>query len=169
MSTQQEELLKAMGKENVAIQQATAETPPQLQNMNPELDDMGLDALRVHMSENAYNTFLTLLHWATVCQKMSDGEELVWGDEMYACMGSPFTGFGNPFLWESTYTDNVAKMVHFLFMNWHTDGARERAANKLPHRLLKELAPVMANQSKGWAHMGFVKDLVADPKLYKQL
>lgn len=172
MSTPQDQtsqLLSQMGKENPSLGQAMQESPPQIQNQNPTLDDMGIEALKVHMSENAYNTFLTLLHWAITCQKLSDGEPIDWDDATYATMQAGFVGFGNPFLWESTYENNLAKIVHAHFLNWHGSGSRYRKDNKLPHILLKEVAPLMANSSRGWAHMQYIRDLINDPKLYQKL
>lgn len=172
MSTHQEQmnqLMGAMGNEDQALGQAMQTQPPQLENTNPELDDLGLSAFKVHMSENGYNTFLTLLHWAVMCQKLSDGETIRWTDASYATMQAPFVGFGNAFLWESTYSANLAKIVHAHFLNWHGNGARFRKENKLPHILIREVAPLMANQARGWQHMQFIRDLAADPKIYDKV
>lgn len=169
MSRDQNALLTEMAKENLSLGGMLQEKPPQMQDVNPELADKGLKDLRVHMSENAYNTFLTIMHWAITCQKLSEGEKIQWGDESFACMQAPFVGFGNAFHWESSYKDNLGKLVHAIYINWHTDGASERYRNKLPHRLVKEIAPLLSNMSRGWDHMMMVKDMVSDGKIYEQL
>lgn len=166
---QMTELMGQMGNEDAALGQALQQPPPQVTDQNPQLDDMGVEALKVHMSENAYTTFLTILHWAVTCQKLSDGEPIVWSDETYATMQAPFVGFGNSFLWSSTYESNIAKIVHAHFLNWHGEGARFRKHNKLPHIMLKQVAPLMANQARGWVHMQYIRDLVNDPSLYAKL
>lgn len=166
---QMQELMGKMGNEDAALDQALQTPPPQMQNQNPTLNDMGLEALKVHMSENGYNTFLTIMHWAVMSQKMSDGIPIKWDDEAYATMQAPFVGFGNAFLWESSYSSNIAKIVHAHFLNWHGNGARYRAENKLPHIMLKEVAPLMANQARGWVHMQYIRDLVNDASLYTKL
>lgn len=173
MSTPQEEqmaqLMSKMGQEDAALGQAIQTPPPQMQSQNPQLRSLGLEVLKPHMSENGYDTFLTILHWAVLSQKLNDGEPIIWSDEIYATMQAPFVGFGNSFLWDSTYSSNIAKIVHAHFLNWHGNGARYRTENKLPHIILKEVAPLMANQAKGWTHMQMIRDYVNDPKFYAQL
>lgn len=166
---QMQQLMGQMGNENLALGQAMQETPPQEANQNPILDDLGVGILRSHMSENAYNTFVSILHWAVTCQKLSDGEPIEWNDGTYATMQSAFVGFGNGFLWESTYSGNISKIVHAHFLNWHGNGARYRKENKLPHIMLREIAPLLSNQGKGWVHMQMIRDHTNDPKLYEKL
>lgn len=166
---QMAEMMGQMGNEDAALGQALQTPPPQTVDQNPALDEKGIGALKVHMSENGFNTFLTILHWAIVCQDLSDGKPIVWTDETYATMQAPFVGFGNSFLWSSTYESNIAKIVHAHFLNWHGEGSRFRKENKLPHIMLKQVAPLMANQARGYVHMQYIRDLVNDPKLYQQL
>jgi len=151
-----------MAREDMTFGQAIKETPPQLSTANPQLDGMGLEALRTHMSENGYNTFLTLLHWSILCQDLSDGKEVVWDEATYAALQAPFVGFGNAHLWENTYAGNIGKIVHAHFFNWQTKGRRYRKVNRLPHILLKEIAPLLANQAKGWTHAQYVQEWVMD-------
>jgi len=157
-------IMTQMSREDAAFGQAVSEKPPQLVSANPELDDMGLAVLKPHMSENAFNTFLTLLHWSIVTQDLSDGKPIVWNEATYAAMQAPFVGFGNAYMWESTYANNIGKIVHSHYFNWQTKGRRYRELNRLPHILLREIAPLMSNQGKGWKHAQYVQEWVMDAK-----
>jgi hypothetical protein len=168
MSANEIDLLNQMSAENTNIGQAVQEKPPQIAaSQMPELDQLGLDAFRVHMSENGYNTFLSIMHWAVMVQRMSNGETVEWSDETFAGMSAGFVGFGNPIQWEATYSSNIAIIVHSHYLNWHAEGAGFRRNNPLPHKLIREVAPLFANMNKGWQHAQAIRDLTNDPRSFK--
>ena len=170
MSDQTADLLRQMANENVDIKGALQETPPQIRpSQMPNMDEMGLGAFRVHMSPNGYDTFMTIIHWAVLAQNLSDGKEVKWADETFAALSAGFVGFGNPLDWQATYSSNLGIIVHSHYLNWHGEGAKFRRENPLPHKLIREVAPLFANVNKGYQHMQMLRDLIADPKTYGQL
>lgn len=162
-------LMEKVSTENASMAQALQTPPPSAVSQSPTLDGMGLEALQIHMSENGYATLLSLVHWAILCQRLSDGEEIIWSNETYAAMQAPFVGFGNPFMWENTYQANIGRIVHAHFFNWHTRGRRNRRENRFPDIIVREVAPLLANQAKGYQSSMEVQDIVADPAIYKGL
>lgn len=157
-----------MGGENSEMGQAF-QSAPAANNQMPSLPELGLERFKPHMTANGYDTFISLVHWGIHCQNLVEGKPMTWTDATFACMSSGFVGFGNSFLWESTYSSNIQKIVHALFTNWHARGDRYRRENKLPHLLIKDIAPLLANINRGWSHMQFVQDLISDPDTYTKL
>lgn len=171
MSDNPQELMQRLAQDSPAMQEAMRTPPPNSDSVKqmPELDRLGLDLFRGHMTENAFNTFLTLVHWSVLMQKLSDGEQVEWTDETFAAMHGTWVGFGNPFLWESTYKTNIAEFMGLFHFNWHSKGPRYRRENPLPHKVIQELAGAFANPSRGYQHAKAVQDLVEDPSTYKGL
>lgn len=165
----QTDLLKQMSGEDMKLQQALQESPPQIQRQTPEIDHLGMENFRVHMSDNGYNTFLTIIHWAVLVQKLSDGEPVKWTDETYSALSAAFVGFGNPIQWEATYASNIGIIVNAHYLNWHGEGEKFRRANPLPHKLIREVAPLFANTNKGWAHSQYIRDLINDKEMYSKV
>ena len=164
------EMMKQMAAEDGAYGELVNTPPPTAGfSRNPELDRLGLELFSPHMTLNAYNTFLSLIHWAILCQKMVKGESLTMDNSTFAAMQAPFVGFGNPELWETTYRSNISQFVHNEFFLWYLNGKRYQIDNPLPHIIVKKIAPVLSNRSKGWSHAKEIADLIADPKTYEKL
>ena len=161
--------LAQMAQEDVAMQEMVQTAPPQTTVQTPDMDKLGLNLFEPHMSPNGFNTFLSLVHWALLCQRLSDGDDVDWSDEVYAAQQAAFVGFGNAYLWDTTYSGNVAKLAHEKFFNWHLKGPKYRKKNRLSHKFVSELATVFANTSKGWHHARMIADLVEDPATYEKL
>ena len=171
MSDELRKQMEQIMSENLAMKE-TLQTPPPndpTMSVNPKLDSLGLDLFAPHMTANAYNTFLSIVHWAILCQKLFEGKRIEWDNGTYAAMQAPFVGFGNPHLWETTYATNVGQIVHHIFFNWQSKGHKYREKNPLPRRIIEEMAGSFANKGKGWKHTEMVQDLVADEATYKML
>lgn len=172
MSTNPEDMMRMMAAENSAMGEAMKTPPPNAESsvvQTPALDKIGLELFQPHMTENGFNTFLTLVHWAILQQDLHEGKTIKYTNETYAAMNAVFAGFGNSFLWESTYEGNVGKFVNLFHFNWYSKGKRFRTDNPLPHKIIRELAGFFANTGKGFKHAEMIQDLVEDPSSYSRL
>ncbi len=174
MSTRPEDVNAQMAQqasESLAYRQALSTPPPNAADLkqNPQLSTLGLDLLAPHLSAHGFDALLTILHWAIHSQNLSDGKPVQWTDATFAMMQAPFVGFGNPHIWQNVYSTNIGVIVHSMFLNWHGRGSRFRRENPLPILILREVAPLIANQSKGWEHMQEVNNLLHTPGITDQL
>lgn len=164
------DLLKGISEDNVSVRNMLSEPPPQVKpKPMPELPDLGLDKFRIHMSANGYDTFLTIIYWSVLCQQLSDGEKVDWDDGTFAAMSAGFVGFGNALHWDADYKASLGNIIHAHYLNWHGEGPKFRKNNPLPHKLIREVAPLFANTSRGYEHMQMLRDLINDPDTYNNL
>lgn len=171
MSTNQEDLIRTLAGQNPDFASAMQHPPPNASGLKkiPVLDNVGLDLFKPHMTEAAFDTFITIVHWCILQQKIATGQTVEYTHETFAAMAAATRGFGNSFIWENEYRGNVGKFLDLFHMNWYQGGPRYREQNPLPHKFIKEVAPMFANTSKGWNHSEMVADLVNDPNTYKLL
>ena len=171
MSTSPEDIMKMMAEQNPGMAAAMQHPPPNAPDKKqiPSLDNVGLDLFRPHMTEVAFDIFLTIVHWCILQQKISDGEPIVYDNETFAAMGAATRGFGNAFIWENEYKKNLGATLDLFHMNWYMGGSKFRRDNPLPHKIIRELAPAFANTSKGWSNAEYIRDLIDDPVTYAKL
>jgi len=171
MSTNPADLMQQLAEINPDLSAAMTHPPPNAPERKqlPPLDNVGLDLFKHHMTEVAFDVFITIVHWCILQQKISDGEPIQYTNETFAAMSAATRGFGNAFIWENEYRGNVGKHLDLFHMNWFKGGARHRKENPLPHKIIRELAPLFANTSKGWNHMEMLHDLIEDPVTYSKL
>jgi hypothetical protein len=163
--------MRQMAGDDTALQETLQTPTPASQDtahQNPALNNLGLNEFAKHMTTNAFNTFISVIHWSVLCQNLLERKPIEWTDEAYAAMQAPFVGFGNAYLWEATYSNNLAKIIHAEYFSWHLMGRGYQVQNRLPELLIKKIAPILANTSQGWEHARSVADLISDPRTYQQ-
>jgi hypothetical protein len=171
MSANPADIMQAMAAQNPDMAAAMRQPPPNSpdRKQTPALDNVGLDLFRPHMTEVAFDVFITIVHWCIMQQKLSDGESLEYSNEVFASMAAATRGFGNSFIWENEYKNSIGKHLDLFHMNWYMGGVKFRRDNPLPHKIIRELAPAFANTSKGWKNAEMIRDLIDDPNTYKDL
>lgn len=171
MSTNPEEMMRMMAEQNPAMASAMQHPPPNSPDRKqiPALDNLGLDLFRPHMTEAAFDVFITIVHWCVLQQNLSDGKEVKYTNETFAAMGAATRGFGNAFIWENEYKRNLGTTLDLFHMNWFLSGDRGRRESPLPHKVIKEMATAFANTSKGFQNAEYIADLVNDPNTYAKL
>lgn len=171
MSTSPEDIMRRIASENPEMAKAFQQPPPNAPDLKqtPKLDTVGLDLLKPHMTEVAFDIFITIVHWCILQQRLSDGEPVEYTPEVFAAMGAATRGFGNAFIWENEYRTNVGKFLDLFHSNWFRNGDRFRREHPLPHKFIREVAPLFANVSRGWHHSEAVADLIGDPNTYRLL
>jgi hypothetical protein len=163
--------MEQLAAHNPAMAQAMQHPPPNAPNKTelPPLDNVGLDLFKYHMTEVAFQTFITIVHWCILQQNISDGKKVEYTNETFAAMAAATRGFGNAFIWENEYKNSMGKFLDLFHMNWFIQGEKYRRENPLPHKFIRECSAVFANTSKGWSNAEFIADLVQDPNTYTKL
>lgn len=145
----------------VGLDPIFGQEPPPKQSL-PGVDDLGLGEFRKYMSQNGFDTFITLLHFAIHQQEIIEGKSMEWGPDKMAVAAAPFVGFGNPIYWENSYRHVLKERLIAILLRWHRKGLKFQKKNPLPWLFLEYLACDFAQPEKGYQNALAIEDILQD-------